>query len=268
MNAELAAAVDAAKNAGLLLRENFWKPRSIVDKGTNDLVTDTDIASERMIVSRLRAAFPNHRIAAEEGTRIGEGDLTWWIDPLDGTYNFVHSVPRFSVSIALVRGNTLDDILLGVVYDPMFDELFYASRADGAYRISAGRKPEQLRVSARARLRDSLVASGFPANLRKTGNNAPEWSAFIPLTQGMARMGSAALDLCYVAAGRFDVYWEKGLAPWDMCGGLLIASEAGATISEYDGRPFKLDPPSGLLATNSLLHDEAIRVLMSARTSI
>ena len=263
----LEVAIRAARTAGALLRENYWKPRTIRDKGTNDLVTESDVASEKIISEQLRQAFPGHRVAGEEGTRIGEGELTWWIDPLDGTYNFVHAVPRFSVSIALVAGNSIDGILLGVVYDPMFDELFYANKGGGAYRQSGGSPVEQIHVSTLLRLRDALVASGFPANLQTSRNNTAEWSAFVPLTQGMARMGSAALDLCYVASGRFDIYWEQGLAPWDMCGGILIALEAGARVTEYYGDAFKLTPPSGLLATNAKLHDDGIRVLSLARVS-
>jgi myo-inositol-1(or 4)-monophosphatase len=261
----LLVAQSAARDAGALLRENFWKPRTITDKGTNDLVTESDVASEKIVSEQLRKYFPQCKVAGEEGTRIGEGEWTWWIDPLDGTYNFVHGVPRFSVSIALVNGNTANDVQVGVVYDPMFDEMFWAIKGQGAMRKANTRAADPIHVSKATRLRDALVASGFPASLKTTFNNTHEWSAFVPLTQGMARMGSAALDLCSVACGRFDIYWEFGLAPWDMSAGVLIAQEAGGRVTQYDGVPYLLTPPSGLLATNGYLHDDAVRVITDAR---
>lgn len=184
--------------------------------------------------------------------------LTWWVDPLDGTYNFVHGVPRFSVSIGCVDAN--GDVLLGVVYDPMFEECFCAVRGGGATCNG-----EPMRVSRAIALRESLAASGFPADLRASHNNTAEWSAFVPRCQGMARMGSAALDLCYVASGRFDLYWEFGLAAWDMCAGVLIVQEAGGQVTDYLDQPFDVRKRGGLLASNSLVHDEALSIFYAVR---
>src|SRR5262245_33297681 len=220
---DLALAVEVAeataRAAGALLRRGFKRPRKVEDKGVNDIVTETDRASEVLASDLLHNAFPNCNIAGEEGVRpatsAGPDAPTWWIDPLDGTYNFVHGVPRFSVSLGCIDPH--GEILVGVVYDPNFDEGFRAVRGQGATCNG-----EPISVSAAARLRDSLAASGFPGDLRTTDNNTAEWAAFVPRCQGMCRMGSAALDLCYVASGRFDLYWEYGLAPWDMSAGVLI----------------------------------------------
>ena len=247
-----------------MIRRAFDPPRHISDKGVNDLVTDTDVASERLLTQLLHAAFPTWRVAGEEGARIsptpddGDNSLTWWIDPLDGTTNFVHRIPRFSVSLGVVdaQGN----VLVGVVYDPMRDDCFCAVQGDGATHNGT-----PIHVSQTAHLRGALAASGFPGDLRTSNNNTAEWAAFVSHCQGMARMGSAALDLSYVACGRFDVYWEYGLATWDMCAGVLIAQEAGGQVTDYAGQPFNVLQRGGLLATNSLLHAEALDVLNAAR---
>jgi myo-inositol-1(or 4)-monophosphatase len=257
----LSVAEGAARSAGALLREAYWKPRKVTDKGVNDLVTESDVASEKKIVSLLHAAFPTMNIHGEEGAHVtGTAPYTWWIDPLDGTYNFVHSVPRFSVSIACV--DEMGEVIVGVVYDPMFDECFCAVKDGGATRNG-----ETIGVSQAAALRDSLAASGFPADLRTTDNNTQEWAAFVPRCQGMCRMGSAALDLCYVATGRFDLYWEYGLATWDMGAGVLIAREAGGQVTDYTGQLFNVIQSGGLLASNGHVHAEALSVFASVRQS-
>lgn len=256
----------AARAAGAMIRRAFDQPRNVSDKGVNDLVTATDVASERLLTHMMHTAFPNWRVAGEEGARLapthdeGDNPLTWWIDPLDGTTNFVHSIPRFGVSLGAVdpQGN----VLVGVVYDPMRDDCFCAVRGDGATYNGA-----PIHVSSTAQLRGALAASGFPGDLRTTNNNTAEWAAFVSRCQGMARMGSAALDLSYVACGRFDVYWEYGLATWDMCAGVLIAQEAGGQVTDYAGQPFNVLKRGGLLATNGLLHAEALDVLNAVRKS-
>jgi myo-inositol-1(or 4)-monophosphatase len=251
-----------ARAAGALLRQGFKRPRKVEDKGVNDLVTETDRASEVLASDLLRNAFPNCNIAGEEGVRTatsaGPNAPTWWIDPLDGTYNFVHGVPRFSVSLGCIDAN--GDVLVGVVYDPNFDECFRAVWGQGATCNG-----DPIRVSSASRLRDSLAASGFPGDLRTTDNNTTEWAAFVQRCQGMCRMGSAALDLCYVASGRFDLYWEYGLAAWDMSAGVLIVREAGGTVTDYFGQPFDVHKRGGLLASNGKIHDEAITVMKSVR---
>jgi myo-inositol-1(or 4)-monophosphatase len=258
------AAEGIARTAGALIRQAFRRPRHVEDKGVNDLVTETDRASEALASVLLRHTFPTCNVAGEEGVRFAASaqgaPLTWWIDPLDGTYNFVHGVPRFSVSLGCI--DPTGSVLVGVVYDPMFDECFRAVRGSGATCNG-----DPIHVSSAARLRDALVASGFPASLKNSDNNTAEWAAFVPRCQGVCRMGSAALDLCYVASGRFDVYWEYGLAPWDMSAGVLIVQEAGGQVTDYEGQPFDVHKGGGLLATNRLLHDEAVSVLASARQS-
>ncbi len=251
-----------ARAAGAVIRKAFKLPRNIEDKGVNDLVTDTDRASEALAFELLHHAFPACNIAGEEGVRFsapaGTSAPTWWIDPLDGTYNFVHGVPRFSVSLGCIDPS--GEILVGAVYDPMFDECFCAVRGGGATCNG-----EPIHVSSASRLRDSLAGSGFPANLKTTDNNTAEWAAFVPRCQGVCRMGSAALDLSYVASGRFDLFWEYGLAPWDMSAGVLILREAGGKVTDYAGQPFEVHKHGELLASNGLVHQEAVGVMDSVR---
>lgn len=260
----LAIAEGAARAAGALIYRDFQKPREVRYKGVNDLVTGTDVTSETLILSMIRAAFPDDRIASEEsGVHSGskEDSLTWWVDPLDGTYNFVHGVPRFSVSIACADAE--GNVLAGVVYDPMFDELFSAIRGQGA--MCNG---QAIKVSAAPDLQHSLAASGFASDLRKTNNNRAEWSAFVERCQGMARMGSCALDLCYVASGRFDVYWEYGPTAIDRAAGALIVWEAGGRLTDVDGQTYHAVDSTSTLASNSLVHGEALEVLKQARQSV
>lgn len=260
----LAIAEGAARAAGALIRRDFQLPRDVRYKGVNDMVTRTDVASEELILRMIRAAFPAHRIASEEsGVHDGAqtGSLTWWVDPLDGTYNFVHGVPRFSVSIACADAK--GSVLAGVVYDPMFDELFMASRGRGATCNG-----QQIKVSSAPDLQHSLAASGFAADLRKTNNNRAEWSAFVERCQGMARMGSCALDLCYVASGRFEVYWEYGPTAIDRAAGALVLLEAGGRLSDVEGRPYHVVDSISTLASNGFVHDEALAVLAQARSTI
>jgi myo-inositol-1(or 4)-monophosphatase len=260
----LAIAEGAARAAGGLIQRDFQLPRDVRYKGLNDIVTRTDVASEELILKMIRAAFPTHRIASEEsGVHDGAqtDSLTWWVDPLDGTYNFVHGVPRFSVSIACADAE--GSVLAGVVYDPMFDELFMASRGRGA---TCNGQP--IKVSSAPDLQHSLAASGFAADLRKTNNNRAEWSAFVERCQGMARMGSCALDLCYVASGRFEVYWEYGPTAIDRAAGALILLEASGRLSDVEGRPYHVVDSTSTLASNGLVHDEALAVLAQARSTV
>lgn len=251
----------AARTAGALIRHDYYLPRRVTDKGVNDLVTETDIMSENIIASILHAAFPSHSIMAEEkGNHFeGDGDYTWWIDPLDATHNFVHGVQRFSVSIACVDRDAQP--LVAVVYDPMLLECFRATRGGGA---TCNNDP--IHVTKASRLRDSLVSSGFPAQLETEDNNTREWAEFVGRTQGMSRMGSSALDTSYVGAGRFDVYWEYADPPLlDRVAGMLIIQEAGGRVTDCDGNPFNFLECDCILATNGLVHDEALSVLRSVR---
>lgn len=260
----LQIAEGAARAAGALIRRAYYLPRKVKDKGVNDLVTETDVASERLITGVLRRAFPTHNIVAEEAGKHADHSPdapTWWIDPLDGTYNFVHAVPRFGVSIGCVDRDK--NVLVGVVYDPMFDECFCAVRGGGATRNG-----DPISVSEAAALRESLAASGFAPDLRKANNNRAEWSAFVERCQGMARMGSAALDMCYVACGRFDLYWEYGPTAIDRSAGTLIVLEAGGKVTDCVGNPFDVIAAPSVLASNGRVHAEAVSVLVAARQSV
>ncbi|HLY27849.1 MAG TPA: inositol monophosphatase family protein [Aggregatilineales bacterium] len=260
MTLDLSLAADfaegAARTAGAMLRRDFLLPRQVRDKGVNDLVTQSDLNSERLIARMLHHAFPDHGISAEEfGDHERGTDFTWWIDPLDATHNFVHGIPRFSVSIACVDSEGLP--LLGIVYDPMRDECFRAVRGEQATCNGAA-----IHVSSAVRLRDSLIASGFRADLSTEPNNMREWAAFVSRTQGASRMGSAALDMCYVAAGRFDLYWEYATPPLlDRVAGQLIVECAGGRVTTCEGAPFYFLRASCVMASNATIHDEALAVI-------
>jgi myo-inositol-1(or 4)-monophosphatase len=244
----------AAREAGRLLGESYGKRGEIMYKGTVDLVTLFDRLSQDMIFRRLSAAFPDHGFLAEEGlSRQGASDLRWIFDPLDGTTNFAHTFPVFCVSIALEKAGS---VILGVVYDPTRDELFEAVRGQGA-RLNG----RPIRVSGIAELGKALLATGFPYDVRTSRvNNVREFGDFVVRAQAIRRGGSAALDLCYVACGRFDGFWELKLKPWDVAAGALIVEEAGGTVSDFDGGPF--DPfVERALACNGLIQGEMMEVL-------
>ena len=250
----LEAAKAAAREAGGLLRENVDKRGEIMFKGTVDLVTHFDRKSQEMIFRRLSAAFPGHGFLAEEGLSLpGTSDCRWIIDPIDGTTNFAHTFPVFCVSIALEQKGV---VVVGVVYDPMRDELFEAVKGRGAFLNGA-----RVRVSDIPELGKALLATGFPYDVRTSSfNNVREFNAFIVRAQAVRRCGSAALDLCYVACGRFDGFWELKLKPWDVAAGALIVEEAGGRVSDFEGRTF--DPFNQLaLASNGLIHEEMRKVL-------
>jgi myo-inositol-1(or 4)-monophosphatase len=238
-----------ARQAGALLRAGFRSDLHIDSKGTAiDLVTEMDRRSEELIISALRRAFPEHRIVAEEsGTHGSDSAHSWYVDPLDGTVNYAHGIPIYSVSIAYAHSGTLQ---LGVVYDPAQDECFSAEHGCGA---QVNNQP--IRVSRTGELARSLLVTGFPYDIWTTSeNNLENHNLFSLHSQGVRRLGSAALDLSYVAAGRFDGFWELKLSPWDIAAGALIAEEAGALVTAVDGSPdFLTDRPS-ILAANPVLH--------------
>lgn len=255
----LPIAEGAARAAGALIRRNYRRLRSA---DSHELLEQTNQASENIIARTLRAAYPGSHVASEEGIQLPitpqHDNLTWWLDPLDGESNFAHGVPRFSVSVACLNNQT-NEILLGIVYDPMMDECFCAVRGNGATCNG-----EPIKVSRTETLTDALVASGFPIGPRTENNNTAEWSAFVPRCQGIVSMESTALDMCYVAAGRFDMYWESDLAIWDIAAGALIVEESGGRLTDYSGNPVELNAPVHVLATNRTLHAESIEVLASA----
>ena len=235
----LAAATGAARAGGAILLERLAHARTVSFKGgsRSDLVTDADRASEAVIVEYLAARYPTHAIVAEESGNSGTGDHTWVIDPLDGTTNYAHGVPHFCVTLAVEGPGPEGPMLLaGVVFDPLRDELFSAARGRGA-----SLNGRAIQVSCPDGLEDALLCTGFPYDLRAR----PElpvglFSRLVTRAQGMRRMGSAALDLAYVASGRFDGYFELGLKPWDIAAGALLVQEAGGSVSRIDGAPFEM----------------------------
>ncbi|MCC6791832.1 MAG: inositol monophosphatase [Thermomicrobiales bacterium] len=244
-----ALAIQTARDAGAILREMLGRV-TVEFKGTVDLVTDADRASETLIGSRIAGAFPDHRLVGEEGiardTGSGDDDVfTWIVDPLDGTTNFAHGYPHFAVSIALAFERT---VLLGVVYDPMRDELFVAERGAGA---TLNDRP--IRVSTTSNLIHALLATGFSYDLSLREGQLAIWNVLQGISQGIRRDGAAALNLCYVGAGRLDGFWEQPLQPWDMAAGSLIVEEAGGVVTDYRGGPFS-PFDAGAIAGNASVH--------------
>jgi myo-inositol-1(or 4)-monophosphatase len=260
MNQFEAVAREAALKAGKILRENINGVRQISYKGDINLVTEMDTRSERTIVGTLTAAFPGHGVLAEEETvRRNNSGFLWIIDPLDGTTNYAHGYPCFSVSIALQHQG---QVAVGVVYDPMRDELFSAIRGKGAHLNG-----RPVRVSSLDTLIKSLLATGFPYDRKESGeNNMNYFHALLMASQEVRRDGSAALDLCAVAAGRFDGFWELKLKPWDVAAGSLIVQEAGGMISDLAGNPAALDAGE-ILASNGRIHQQMLEVLRRAATN-
>jgi myo-inositol-1(or 4)-monophosphatase len=251
----LEAALAIAREAGQILREEFTRPVNIRYKGDEvDLVTQADKRSESAIVARLTSLFPDHAIAAEEGTghetASGSG-YRWHVDPLDGTTNFAHGYPCFCVSIALAKNNLLE---AAVVYHPVHEEIFAAARGQGA--TLNGKK---ISVSKIPGLTTSLLCTGFPVHNRKDSPNLRYYGDFTMRSHGVRRDGSAALDLASVAVGRFEGFWEFGLKPWDTAAGILLVEEAGGKVTDLAGEPYRLGGPA-VLATNGLVHDEMLAV--------
>ena len=243
-------AAEIAREAGALLAGYFERRVTPERKGEYDLVTEADRASEKLVVERLRAAFPDHAIVAEEGGGIENGsDYVWYVDPLDGTTNFAHGFPMFNVTLGLEKAG---EMVAGVVYDPVRDEMFAAERGAGAW-LNGGR----ICVSRASRLAESLLATGFPNRNRNDNYNIHFYYQLGMATHGVRRAGSAAIDLAYVACGRLDGFWEFGLSPWDMAAGRLIVAEAGGVFSDMQGRPHHLDGEH-LMADNGLIHEQLL----------
>jgi myo-inositol-1(or 4)-monophosphatase len=250
----------AAARAGALLRARYRERQEVTFKSEVDLVTATDRDAERLIVDAIRTAFPSHGIIAEESAPLsGEAAHRWYIDPLDGTTNFVHGYPHFAVSIALARD---DELLLGLVYDPVREETFSALRGQGA-RLNGA----PIGVSDTSRLEHALLGTGFPYDRRQ---HADFYVAFLAeamrCSQGVRRGGSAALDLCYVACGRLDGFWEWKLKPWDLAAGRLIVEEAGGRVTDFAGGPHRLTGEE-TAASNGPLHGDLLDVLARTRAT-
>jgi len=259
-------AATAALEAGAILRSHFGKLESIEKKGASgNLVTEADHAAEAAILTILKHHVPDHAILAEEGGRLGNADSAylWAIDPLDGTTNYAHQYPVFAVSIGLLVEGVPQ---LGVIYDPMRQELFQAGRGLGAWRDShwdGKTERHPLQVSQTDALQESLLVTGFAYDRRQVSdNNYSEFCHLTDMTHGVRRAGAAALDLAYVAAGRLDGYWERGLSPWDMVAGVVLVEEAGGRVTAYDQSPWNM--ASGrILATNGQIHGELSQALMN-----
>lgn len=255
-----AVAVRAAIKASHLLKKGFGTTFKIENKeGKNNLVTEYDKASEKCIIEEIRKHFPHHGFLAEESGSSSGSDILWIIDPLDGTANFAHGIPWFSISIAATLGET---ILAGVVLNPMTGDLFSAEKGGGAFLNG-----EKLKVSAESNIDKAMLGMGFPA--RSLEDNPlhciDRLAEFVEQGIPLRRMGSAALDLSYVAAGRFDGFWELTLQPWDIAAGQLLVEEAGGKISHYDGKTRPLLSTGTFLASNSVLHTCLSEKLTSAQ---
>ena len=249
----LETAVEIAREAGSLLATYFERRVAFELKGEFDLVTEADRASEKLVVERLRSYFPTHTIVAEEGGGSQQSsEFRWFVDPLDGTTNFAHSFPTFNVTLGLEHGG---EPLVGVVYDPIRQEMFTAERGAGAYLNN-----RRIHVSNTRRLADSLASTGFPSRKRHHNVNIHFYYQLAMASHGVRRTGSAAIDLAYVASGRLDFFWEFGLKPWDMAAGALLVQEAGGRITDMKGAPHNVTGSEHILADNGALHDEVIEI--------
>ncbi len=244
-----------ARKAGAILRDGYSKEHQVDYKGVIDLVTEVDHQSEAFLLGEVQRDFPSHHIFSEEsGVIQGNDGHIWYIDPLDGTVNYAHQVPIFCVSIAYASNGALT---LGAVYDPMRDEMFLAERGKGA---TLNGKP--IGVSAARELQKSLLVTGFPYDAWNTEqDNFSNFIKFGKMSQGVRRLGSAALDLCYVAAGRFDGFWELALKPWDVAAGGLVCEEAGARVTNVKGEPDYISPPQSVVATAPGIHERMLNEL-------
>jgi myo-inositol-1(or 4)-monophosphatase len=255
------AASEFARAAGAVLREGHGRAHRPERKGRIDLVTEYDRRSERLLLDAIAGRFPGHAVLAEESGASAPSArppaVRWLIDPLDGTTNFAHNYPFFCVSVAAEVDGAL---AAGAVYDPVRDEMFSAAAGQGATLDGT-----PLRVSDIERVEDALLVTGFPYDVREHPERSlPLFEAFLMRAQGVRRDGSAALNLCYLAAGRFDGFWEGHLSPWDMAAGVLIVREAGGVVTNYEGDLFRLERPE-ILASNGRIHEEMKALLAGAR---
>jgi myo-inositol-1(or 4)-monophosphatase len=259
MNPNLSDIERLAREAGAILRAGYSKEHQVDYKGVIDLVTEVDHQSEAFLLGEVQGKFRGHYIVSEEtGIIHGNDEHSWYIDPLDGTVNYAHHIPIFCVSIAYSSHGSLQ---LGAVYDPMRDEMFLAERGQGATLNG-----EPIHVASTTELQKSLLVTGFPYDAWNTPqDNFANFVHLGKLTQGVRRLGSAALDLCYVAAGRFDGFWEMSLKPWDVAAGGLICQEAGATITNVDGDQDFISPPQSVIASTPGIHAQIMRELHASK---
>jgi len=252
----LETAFNAARRSGEILNENFGKTKQISYKGRINPVTNVDLQSEAAIIDIIKSVYPEHDIITEETDIELKGtSCRWIIDPIDGTVNYAHDYPFFAVSIALEVNGTVE---IGVVFNPVMDEFFYAVRGEGAFC-----NDEQISVSKIDTLERSLLVTGFPYDINENKyNNLPHFNHMIKHAQALRRDGSAALNLCYCAMGRFDGYWETAIAPWDIAAGTLLITEAGGTVSNLKGEPLSIFG-NELIASNGKIHEQMVEQLQT-----
>ncbi|MGH9688374.1 MAG: inositol monophosphatase family protein [Candidatus Acidiferrales bacterium] len=254
MNPFLQAAIEITQEAGAILRADHQRPKRFAYKGEVDLITESDQRSEELIVSKLRERFPDHAIVAEEGSgnaAVG-AKYCWHVDPLDGTTNFAHGYPWFAVSLGLVE---YGEPVVGAILNPVYDELFSAARGEGAF-LNGNR----IHVSSVESISQSLVSTGFPTHHRKKSANINYYWEFTLRSHGVRRDGAAALDLCAVACGRFDGFWEFGLKSWDTAAGTILVREAGGTVTGIDGNPYQPGAPV-TIASNGKIQGEMREII-------
>ncbi len=267
LDATLQTIIAIARDAGHILLHHFDNPTITATKSTDsDIVTIADKEAEELIVAALKQQFPDHHMVGEEGGGTGApaetAEYFWFVDPIDGTVNYAGGMPFFSTSIALTDKNRQP--ILGVIYDPWRDEMFSAIQGKGAFLNG-----QSLKVSKTASLAKALLSSGFPYNKHlQPDNNLAEWAAFLVQVRDLRRLGSAALDLCYVAAARMDGYWEQQLNPWDVLAGILIVREAGGMVTDYEGGANPQQEHKGkYVASNGHLHAAMLEVIQAVRSS-
>lgn len=248
-------AIRAAYRAGRILSDQFGNVKQLPKKGAIDLVTEADLKSEQTIVATIREVYPDHAILAEESGMSGENRAERWIiDPLDGTTNYAHALPIYAVSIAFARQ---DEVVMGLVFNPSSGELFSASHGQGAQLNG-----DAIQVSSTDKLNESLLVTGFPYTVatHPPRKAIARFQRCLTSAQGVRRLGSAALDLCYVACGRFEGFWEENLKPWDTAAGKCILEEAGGLVSCFSGKPYRLEDQQ-ILATNNHIHKDMVTLL-------
>lgn len=257
INEALEIARLAAKRAGKIQSERLNSGFSIERKGEIDLVTEVDLACEKAIIEVIHGRYPDHAILAEEEGRLGgHSPYVWIIDPLDGTTNYSHGFPFYCSSVALSHNGA---VLAGAVYDPARNEMFHAAKGHGAFL-----NEKRIHVSHINGMISSLLATGFPYSIKTTNrNNLKEFGAFAMRAQAVRRPGAAALDLCYVACGRLEGFWEFHLKPWDMAAGALVVTEAGGRVTQSGGEPLDLYKPD-IVASNGSIHEEMLEILRNA----
>jgi myo-inositol-1(or 4)-monophosphatase len=248
-------ASEITKDAGKILLEKFGRKINISKKGEIDLVTEADLASEKFIIEKIKSYYPNHSILAEESGEavlIGESKWKWIIDPLDGTTNFAHGYPCFCVTLAVEHDG---EIVIGVTYDPTRDELFVAEKGSGATLNN-----KKINVTETDQLGDSLLVTGFPYDISQRENFTRRFTEMLLSSRAVRRDGSAAIDLAYVACGRFDGFWEEGLNAWDVAAGVLLIKEAGGQVSYFDGSKYSIYHPP-ICASNGYIHQAMLDIL-------